>query len=574
MASRPTLNARSLEALGAARLAELLLLHTQGNAAARRALRLALAEQRGPEEMAQQVRQRLATIARSKRALDRKELPPLLADLKSQRQAICGPIAEQAPPLAVELLWCFLDLANSLLDRVDDSDQQILELFHGVSTDLGRLAGQVRPDPVALADQVAAALLDNRHGQCGRLVSHLAGALQAEGLQRLRQRLEAERPPRAWQPGALPENEADASESEGVLVTEVCPYLEPWNPFALALADDCIDDDDGQVFCEADPATDDVWMGQEPLGSDPDRARIEEHARLNAADPVDDSDNPFLGYFICDDPSVDPWERSRTVRLAMLAIADGLGDAQAYLAEYRGSHPIALRRPRIAAHVAQRLTAAGQPDQALIQLDRAVLEEGLRSDGARVWIDARLEALDALGRDEEAQRLRLRFALERLSLPHLRAYLQRLPVFEDGEAEEQALDAVLCHRAFNRALEFLHRWPDHRRAARLILERPQRLARTNETLLQPLAEILEAKGLPLAASQCLRAMVENILWRGGTRDQGRALDYLRHCMRLASSIEDWGTTPHHNAWVADLLGRVAHDRDFLNKLNFDPQLPA
>ena len=129
-------------------------------------------------------------------------------------------------------------------------------------------------------------------------------------------------------------------------------------------------------------------MGQEPLGSDPDLAQIEDHARPNDADRVYDPDDPFRGCFVCDDDSVDPWERGRIVRLAMLAIADGLDDAQAYLAEYRDSHPSALRRPRIAAHVAQRLTAAGQPDQALIQLDRAVLEEGLRSDGARVWIDA------------------------------------------------------------------------------------------------------------------------------------------------------------------------------------------
>lgn len=109
-------------------------------------------------------------------------------------------------------------------------------------------------------------------------------------------------------------------------------------------------------------------------------------------------------------------------------------------------------------------------------------------------------------------------------MPHLRAYLQRLPAFEDGEAEEQALDAVLHHRAFNRALEFLHRWPDHRRAARLILERPQRLDGDNETLLQT----LEAKDQPLAASQCLRAMLEAILHGGRAGDYGCGVHDLGH----------------------------------------------
>ena len=44
MAARASLNAMNLGALGPARLVELLRQHTEGNAAARRALRLALAE--------------------------------------------------------------------------------------------------------------------------------------------------------------------------------------------------------------------------------------------------------------------------------------------------------------------------------------------------------------------------------------------------------------------------------------------------------------------------------------------------------------------------------------------------
>lgn len=65
MAGRASLNAKNLEALGPARLAELLLRHTEGNAAARRALRLALAEQQGPLELAQEVGKRLAAVERS-----------------------------------------------------------------------------------------------------------------------------------------------------------------------------------------------------------------------------------------------------------------------------------------------------------------------------------------------------------------------------------------------------------------------------------------------------------------------------------------------------------------------------
>ncbi len=78
---------------------------------------------------------------------------------------------------------------------------------------------------------------------------------------------------------------------------------------------------------------------------------------------------------------VDPWRQRQNVRLALLTIADGLGDAEAYLAEYRG-------RPRLVARMARRLTAGGQPERALALLEAMKLPEGL----------------------------------ERLSLPHLRAY--------------------------------------------------------------------------------------------------------------------------------------------------------
>jgi hypothetical protein len=70
MASKSTLNARNLEALGAERLAALLIEICNGNAAAKRRLRLELAGNQGPGELAKQVRKRLTTIARSRAYVD------------------------------------------------------------------------------------------------------------------------------------------------------------------------------------------------------------------------------------------------------------------------------------------------------------------------------------------------------------------------------------------------------------------------------------------------------------------------------------------------------------------------
>ena len=63
MASRKTLNAKNLEALGPERLAELLIEISRGNAAAQRRLRLELAGAASPADMAQEIRKRLTTLA-------------------------------------------------------------------------------------------------------------------------------------------------------------------------------------------------------------------------------------------------------------------------------------------------------------------------------------------------------------------------------------------------------------------------------------------------------------------------------------------------------------------------------
>jgi hypothetical protein len=514
MAGRSSLNAKNLEGLGAVRLAALLMQLTEGNAAARRTLRLALAEQRGPEEMAQEVRKRLAAVERSNRWLETRERDALLADLERQRQAIAGAIAEQAPALALELQWRFLELAPSLLDRCDDSDEVGLRFFHRLSADLGAVACRAGRPSAALADQVAEVWLGPHCRQYEPLILHLAPALASEGLLRLRARMEAERPAEA--------------DPEPLWVEENTPDWQGED-----------DDEDGGVCTRSD---------------------IYGHYTFYEPEPDDDEDDVWIG-------SSEPDRRQR-VRLAMLAIADGLGDAQAYWAEYRDHHPSGLRRPRIAVRVARRLAAAGQLEPALAVLDGVVLRQALRSDGYRRWLDVRLTVLEALERREEAQRLRREFALERLSIPHLRDYLRRLPAFEDEPACEAALDAVLAHPRGHAALEFLHRWPDRRRTARLILQRPDQLFGGDDTLLEGVAEVLEASQ-PLAASVCWRVMVEFILETGQSNRYSRAVRHLASCRRLAVTIDDWGKIPHHNRYVRDLLRAYDHRPGFLNKLDYD-----
>lgn len=65
MASKTTLNAKNLEALGVEKLAELLIEISTGNANHKRRLRMELAGNSSGEELAREVRKRLSSIARA-----------------------------------------------------------------------------------------------------------------------------------------------------------------------------------------------------------------------------------------------------------------------------------------------------------------------------------------------------------------------------------------------------------------------------------------------------------------------------------------------------------------------------
>ena len=93
LGTKRALNARNLEALGAERLAELLIEISKGRPVARRLLRLELAGVEGTAELAREVRMRLATIRRSRAVIDSQKRRDLVDDLAILREAIVDRIA-------------------------------------------------------------------------------------------------------------------------------------------------------------------------------------------------------------------------------------------------------------------------------------------------------------------------------------------------------------------------------------------------------------------------------------------------------------------------------------------------
>ena len=185
MASKRSLNAANLEALGADRLAELLIRVSKDRPVARRLLRLELAAKEGPAALARDVRQRLTEIGRSRSAFDTQKRRDLLDEFELHRSAIVERIAGHDPAEALDLMWRYMGLANPILDRCWDGDDTFAPAFD--LSHLGGLASAARDDPRVLADRAFEQLTQNAHGQYDDLIRTLTPALGQEGLERLKQ---------------------------------------------------------------------------------------------------------------------------------------------------------------------------------------------------------------------------------------------------------------------------------------------------------------------------------------------------------------------------------------------------
>jgi len=471
MASKKTLNAKNLEALGAERLAQLLIEISTGSAAAKRRLRLELAGALGPAEVARDIRKRLSTIARSRSHIAWDKTKALVQDLEMQRSGIVEKVAPTDPHEALDLMWRFLGLAEPIYMRCNDSDGSIGYMFRGALADMKQIAEAARPEANLLADRVFTALQENGHGRFNDLIPQLAPVLGPGGLAHLKSRV-------------------------------------------LELAEQ-----DAPVPLEDEP----MVAGRGGTG----KSYADELAAR---------------------------ARRTVVRFALMDIADATGDVDSFIGQCDAQKQ---KVPDVAAAIAERLLAAGRAEDAWGFLERAEVRD--LEWGAADWERVRLDVLEAFGRGEEAQAFRLDCFKRRLDPEHLRAYIKRLPDFDDIEAEDKALAYASAYPDVLRALDFLLLWPALDRAAHLVTKRTGELDGKFYEILAPAAEDLAEK-YPLAATLALRAMIDFALNTQRSKRYGHAARHLLECARLAGGIEDFGDFEPHAAYLANLKAR--HGRSY------------
>jgi hypothetical protein len=191
MASKKSVNAENLAALGAQRLAAILMDLAEQDAETKRRLRLELAGQAGGEIIAAEISKRLSSLKSARSFVDWHKRRDFVKDLDLQRTMIRDRLAPTRPDLALDLMWRFLDLTAPVLNRVDDSNGTVGDVFRAACDDLGAIASSAKPDPARLAERVFAAVTRNDYGVLDTLVTAICPALGEAGVAQLKAQLTA-----------------------------------------------------------------------------------------------------------------------------------------------------------------------------------------------------------------------------------------------------------------------------------------------------------------------------------------------------------------------------------------------
>ena len=184
--SKKTLTTANLAALGAERLADLLIDVAEGHAQIKRRLRLELAGEVGPEDLAAELAKRIDAIADSRARIHWRKHKEFVRELDMQRVLIAGRLAELDASLALPTLLRFLGTAGGVFHRTADAKGEVDAVYDAAIDDVAVIAATALPDPRALANQLLDLLLHGRAGMGPRVLKNALPALGAQGVSNLR----------------------------------------------------------------------------------------------------------------------------------------------------------------------------------------------------------------------------------------------------------------------------------------------------------------------------------------------------------------------------------------------------
>lgn len=179
----PEISVEAVEALGARRLAEMLVEHADWDKGLRQTLRLALAAQGSGGRLVRTLSKEIQRIEGDRRFYGYRESHALADELDRVREAIVGDLLPKQPSAAAQLLGRFIRLDANVFERADDSDGVIGDVLKQAVEDFGAAWAAVPDrDRSRLAQEVLAILVTDNYGVHGHIVAAFKSALGPDGL--------------------------------------------------------------------------------------------------------------------------------------------------------------------------------------------------------------------------------------------------------------------------------------------------------------------------------------------------------------------------------------------------------
>ncbi len=192
--TKPSLDEDTLVALGARRLARLVIEQAHGNPSLRDKLDALLPGTNDapdpPEDpssrLTRSLERRIGTLENIDGYEDWRSAAALGADISAIRQDIIDDLLPNAPRMAAELLARLVDLQHTLFDMADDSDGELGNALFEVVDGWARAWTIIGDrDPEEIADIVFEAVQDNPYGVLDEVIPAFADALGDNGLKAL-----------------------------------------------------------------------------------------------------------------------------------------------------------------------------------------------------------------------------------------------------------------------------------------------------------------------------------------------------------------------------------------------------
>jgi hypothetical protein len=161
MARKSSLSTEALAALGAEKLAQLLLNEAERNAPFRKIVKAALAGTKGPEAIAKLIDRRLAALEKARSFIDWQKERAFREDLAATVRTIVDELGAASPAMAIERLLRFIATHESVFERVDDSGGRIQSVYRSAMDGVAQLTAKMAEEDLRLMPGRLQAMLRN-----------------------------------------------------------------------------------------------------------------------------------------------------------------------------------------------------------------------------------------------------------------------------------------------------------------------------------------------------------------------------------------------------------------------------